>query len=216
MKILGFSRLPDHSLFSRYKHRFGAHLPRIMMILNAGIMEEDPGYMTLLGIDSTKLEAYSKNDDGAGWGFDHVKRRFYYGYKAHLVYDLPSMTPICYTVTPANRHDNTKTRPLVKRLGARLFKAVAILADKAYDTIENVEDHLKVGVLFIAARNKRNAKKPVNKYRVQDRLEIPDGSLDQLYKNRMDCEHANFLLKGQLNLSDLKPPEEKKSGPRSA
>lgn len=134
----------------------------------------------------------------------HVKRRFYYDYKAHIVYDLLSMTPIYYTVTLANRHDNTQTRLLIKRLGARLLKAVAILADKAYDTVENVEDHLKVGVLFIAARNKRNTKKLVNKYRVQDRLKIPEDTLEQLYKNRMDCEHANFRLKGHLGLTDLK------------
>ncbi len=63
------------------------------------------------------------------------------------------MTPICHTVTRANRHDNTQTRPLVKRLGA----------------------HLK----------------------------LTDEKIDHLYKNRMDCEHANFLLKEQLSLSDF-------------
>jgi hypothetical protein len=120
------------------------------------------------------------------------------------------MTPVCYTLTPANRHDNTQTRPLVKQLGARLFKVNTILADKAYDTRENIENHGMAGVLFIAARNKRNTKKPVNKYRVQDYLELSEEKVDQLYKNRMDCEHANFLLKGQLGLSDLKTTGRKK------
>lgn len=210
MKNLGFHRLPDHSLFSRYKKRFGEHIPRIMAIINTGIMKEEPLHMSLLGIDSTKLESFSLKDMDAAWGYDHVKGRFYYGYKVHLLYDLQSMTPICYTVTPANRHDNTQVKSLIKRLGARLLKVNAMLADKAYDTRENIENHGEVGVLFIAARNKRNAKKPVNKYRIQDYFKIADEKIDQLYKNRMDCEHANFLLKEQLGLSDLKTTGRKK------
>jgi len=120
------------------------------------------------------------------------------------------MVPVCYTLTPANRHDNTQTKPLVKRLGARLFKVNTILADKAYDTKENILNHGEVGVLFIAARNKRNTKKSVNKYRIQDYLKLAEEKIDQLYKNRMDCEHANFLLKGQPGLSDLKTIGRKK------
>jgi hypothetical protein len=204
MKNLGFQKLPDHSLFSRYKQQFGEHVPRIMMIINTSIMNEEPLHMSVLGIDSTKVEAYSLKDTDAAWGYDHIKRKFYYGYKVHLLYDLQSMTPVCYTVTTANRHDNTQTRPLVKRLGARLLKVNTILADKAYDTRENIENHLQAGVLFIAARNKRNTKKPVNKYRIQDYIKISEEDLNQLYKNRMDCEHANFLLKEHLGLSDLK------------
>ncbi len=119
MKILGFNRLPDHSMFSRYKQRLGDHIPRIMTIINTSIMREEPLHMSILGIDSTKLEAFSREDMDADWGFDHVRRNFYYGYKVHLLYDLQSMTPVCYTVTKANRHDNTQITPLVKRLGAR-------------------------------------------------------------------------------------------------
>src|SRR5208337_388049 len=96
----------------------------------------------------------SLKDTDAAWGYDHIKRKFYYGYKVHLLYDLQSMTPVCYTVTTANRHDNTQ--------------------------------------------------KPVNKYRIQDYIKISEEDLNQLYKNRMDCEHANFLLKEHLGLSDLK------------
>jgi hypothetical protein len=210
MKNLDFDKLPHHSLFSRYKQRLGEHIPRIMMIINTSIMEEEPLHMSLLGIDSTKVEAYSLKDEDAAWGFDHVRKKFYYGYKVHLLYNLDSMTPVCYTLTPANRHDNTQTRPLVKRLDARLFRVNAILADKAYDTRENILNHGVVGVLFIAARNKRNTKKPVNKYRVQDYFKFAEEKIDQLYKNRVDCEHANFLLKEQPGLSNLKTTGRKK------
>lgn len=152
------------------------------MIITREIMVEEALHMSLLGIDSTKVEASSRKDEDADWGYDHVHKNYYYGYKAHLLYDLGSMTPVCYAITPANDHDNTQTTPLVKRLGARLLKVNAILADKAYDTRENIEKHLEVGVLFIAARNKRNTKKQVNKYRIQDYLNISDEEIDHIYK----------------------------------
>ena len=50
----------------------------------------------------------------------------------------------------------------------------------------------------------------MNKYRIQDYFKLADEELDQIYKNRMDCEHANFLLKEQLGLSDLKTTGRKK------
>jgi len=203
MKILGFNRLPDHSLFSRYKKRLGDHIPRIMTIINTSIMNEEPLHMSMLGIDSTKLDAFSLEDGDAALGFDHVRKKFYFGYKVHLLYDLQSMTPICYTVTKANRHDNTQTTPLIKRLGARLFKVNTILADNAYDTRENIEKHGDACVLFIAARNKRNTKKPVNKYRIQDHINMPDEEIDRIYKNRMDYEHANFLPKEHFDLTNF-------------
>ena len=108
MKNLSFKKLPHHSLFSRYKQRFGDHIPRIMMILNASIMKEEPLHTSLPGIDNTKPEAFSMKDMDATWSFDHIGGRYNFGYKVHLLYDLPSMTPICCTVTGANYHDNTQ------------------------------------------------------------------------------------------------------------
>lgn len=43
----------------------------------------------------------------------------------------------------------------------------------------------------------------MNKYRIQDYLKLGDEELDRIYKNRMDCEHANFLLKEHLGLKDF-------------
>jgi len=51
----------------------------------------------------------------------------------------------------------------------------------------------------------------VNKYPIQDYLDLANEKIKQLYKSRTDCEHAKFLLKGQLVLSDLKNAG-KKSG----
>jgi len=203
LMILGFHKLPDHSLFSRYKQRFGEHIPRIMTILNTSIRELEPLYGTLLGIDSTKIHSYGYDIDAA-WGYDHIEHRYFYGYRASILHDLDTLTPICYTVTPANKHDNTQVTPLLKKHGTSLLHANIILADKAYDTKENIEKLLGVNVLFITARNKRNSKKQENKYRIQDYTKIKTQTLDQLYKCRMDCEHVNFLLKEHLPLTNIK------------
>lgn len=164
----------------------------------------NPGHLSLLGVNSTKLEALTRKDESATWGYDHVYHRYYYGYKVHLLYNLGTLASVCFTVVPANKHDNTQTTPLIKRLGARLLQVFAIVADNVYDTKKNINDHLAVGVLFIAARNKRKSKTPTNKYRIQNYLEMSDEAVNRLYKNRQDCEHANFLLKEQLQLTDLK------------
>ena len=127
-----------------------------MDILNSEILRRNSGHLSLLGVDSTKLEAFTRKDADATGGYDHVHHQFYYGYKVHLLYDLGTLAPVCFTVVRANKHDNTQTTPLIKLLGARLLQTSAILADKAYDTKKNIQDHLTLGILFIAAKNKRN------------------------------------------------------------
>lgn len=171
--------------------------------MNTSIRELEPMYGTLLGIDSTKIPSYGFDADAA-WGYDHIQHRYVYGYRTSILHDLDTLTPICYTVTPANLHDNTQVTPLLKKHGTSLLHAYAILADKAYDTKENIEKLLGADVLFIAARNKRNSKKQENKYRIQDYTKLKTETLDQLYKNRMDCEHVNFLLKEHLPLTNIK------------
>ena len=158
LMILGFHKLPDHSLFSRYKQRFSDHIPRIMTILNTSIRELEPMYGTLLGIDSTKIPSYGYDTD-ARWGYDHIEHRYFYGYRASILHDLDTLTPICYTLTPANLHDNTQVTPLLKKHGTNLLHAYAILADKAYDTKENIEKLLRVDVLFVAPRKQEELQK---------------------------------------------------------
>ncbi|AFD00248.1 hypothetical protein Mtc_1496 [Methanocella conradii HZ254] len=148
-----------------------------------------PSHMSILGIDSTKLEAYSRKDMDAGWGYDHINHNIMA--TRSTCYTNGTLAPICYTVTPANKHDNTQTTPLIKRLGARLLQAFAI-PGMAYDAKKNVTIHLALGILFITMRNQRGEKTPTNKYRLQDYHNISEETLDRYYKNRMDCEHANI------------------------
>lgn len=197
MNILGFKRVPDKSTFSRFKNEFD--LDRVMTILLSMITSLDPDFMSVVGVDSTDIHAFRKDPD-ARWGFDPIEKVNYYGYKVHMLYDLFTLTPITFLVTPANVHDTIKLRPLIKKHGSQTLKIRVLFADRGYDSIENHELMLKAGTTLICKRNKRNSKKPLTKYRLLDQVEYFESFINQLYKKRMDCEYTNNLLKERLDL----------------
>lgn len=102
MNILGLEGLPSDSVFIRFKQELGESMDRIMTITVGMIRKENPWLFKALGIDSTKIEAYSRKDRQAGWGWDHLTKKCYKGYKAHILYDLESLTPVSYTLTSAS------------------------------------------------------------------------------------------------------------------
>ena len=124
----------------------------------------------------------------------------YYGYKIHLLYDLPTLAPICSVVTPANIHDTTQLLPLLKKMGARILLMNGLFADIAYDSKEHVERLYPVGIPMINRINRRNSKKELPRYRLQEYIPFHDITMNKLYKNRMHCEYTNYLLKEHLNL----------------
>src|SRR5271169_2697458 len=47
LKIFGLCRMPDHSLFSKYKRELSMHIDRIITILTSMARSEDHGFMRL-------------------------------------------------------------------------------------------------------------------------------------------------------------------------
>jgi len=94
------------STFSRFKDE--VDVDRIMVILTGMVREAYPDFMCMAGVDSTSLDAHCKKDPDAAWGYDHITGENYYGYKIHIMYDLPTLAPLCHIVTPANDHDVTQ------------------------------------------------------------------------------------------------------------
>ena len=199
LNILGLEGLPSDSVISRFKQEHGKSIDRIINML-AGMLRKEGLQLRVLGVDSTKVEAYSKKDREAGWGWDHMTKKYYKGYKANMFYDLKSLTPIAYTVTSASVHDNTQIKPLFRKLGANTLRVIALLGDKAYDSKHNIESLAHIGATMINPRNKRKSKKPKKKYRLQDYCQIHGNKLNKIYKNRYDCEVTNKLLKEHLAL----------------
>lgn len=199
MNILGFDHLPSESTFSRFKEK--VDIERIMTLLNTMIRKETPYYMRIVGVDSTPIRACKKDPD-ARWGYDHIHKCWYYGYKAHMFYDLPTLTPLCFTLTPANVHDSTQLKPLVEKHSTNTMLIKGLFADSAYDSKKNVKTMASIGITMINRLNKRKSKTK-HKYRVQDYTPIHGNTLNHLYKNRMNCEYTNQLLKERLNMNQV-------------
>ena len=177
MKILGLDCLPHDSVFSRFKRELGGSIDRIVLLLTGKLCDLDLDMFVKLGADSTKLEA-RKKDGQAGWGYDHIDRRFYKGYKVHLLYDTRLLVPVSFTVTSASVHDNTVLRRLTGKLGAGILKAVGLFVDRAYDSKANVEDFARAGVTVINRKNKRDSKNLKRKYRLQDYCQVHGNRLN--------------------------------------
>jgi len=204
MRILGLDRLPHDSVFSNFKKVLGKTMDRMVARLTGMLHKHYPDLFARLGVDSTKVEAFTKKDKQAGWGYDHISKSFYKGYKVHLLYNTGLLVPVSYTVTSASVHDNTQLRPLVGKLGAGILLASGLIGDRAYDSRANVEDFIRVGVTMINRKNKRKSKKIKGKYRLQDYVKVHGNLLNHLYKKRLDCEVTNNLLKEHLHLTSTR------------
>jgi IS5 family transposase len=200
MKILGLESLPHDSVFTRYKRELGEHMDKIISMLVGMLKNLDPELYQELGIDSTKLEAYTYKDKQAGWGYDHIAKRYYKGYKIHLLYNTRHAVPLAYTVTSAKVHDNKQFKPLIKKLGAGILETIGLYADSAYDSEDNVETLASIRTTMINRRNKRNSKNKYPKYRIQYYCQVHGNKLNHLYKKRIECEVTNGLLKEHLYL----------------
>ncbi|CAJ35536.1 transposase [Methanocella arvoryzae] len=202
LEFLGFNQLPSESTFSRFKESI--EIDRIMRILRSMIRDKDPDFMCMVGVDSTSLPAFNKTDPDAAWGYDHIADEMYYGYKIHLLYDLPTLAPICSVVTPANIHDTTQVLPLLEKMGSHSLLMNGLFADIAYDSREHIERLYPLGIPMINRTNRRNTKKELPRYRIQEIIPFHDITLNKLYKNRMHCEYTNYLLKEHLTLKRVK------------
>ncbi len=202
MKILGFDHLPSESTFSRFKDQVDTD--RIMVLLTSMIWKKEEDFMSMVGVDSTSLPAFSRHDPDAAWGYDHINEEMYYGYKIHLFYDLVTLAPICSIVTPANMHDTTQLLPLQRKMGSRILLVKGLFGDIAYDSKEHVERIYPIGIPLINRVNRRNSKKMLPRYRIQEYIPFHDITMNKLYKNRMHCEYTNYLLKEHLDLKRVK------------
>ena len=86
-------------------------MDRLVSILTGKLHELDSEMFVSCGGKSTKIEECRK-DGQAGWGYDHIDKRFYKGYKVHLFFDTRRLVPISFMVTSASVHDNNVLRRL--------------------------------------------------------------------------------------------------------
>jgi len=133
---LGFDNAPDIGSFSNFLKRIGV---KTFEQLFTAVVQQllDEGFLNLhmVAQDGSILEANS-DDPEAGWGWDHIKKEYVYGYKIHVTVDVNTELAVTLNVTKAGVHDSkefhnlyTKTKAYKTRFPTRCFTA-----DKAYDS----------------------------------------------------------------------------------
>jgi len=135
-RMLGFKNTPDIGSFSHFLERIGVQtFEQLFQVVVQQLLDE--GFLNLhfVAQDGSILEA-NLDDREAGWGWDHIKEDFVYGYKIHVVVDVNTELPITLSVTKANVHDSkefTRLYQNIKNYKTR-FPTRFYTADKAFDS----------------------------------------------------------------------------------
>jgi len=135
-RYLGFSKTPDIGTFSHFLNRIGESLfEELFSQIVQQLLKHHFLSRHCIAIDGSILVA-NLDDTEAGWGWDHIKKCYVYGYKIHVIVDTKTELPIALYFTKANVHDSKAFTPLyhqVKSYDTR-FNIVSFLADKGYDS----------------------------------------------------------------------------------
>ena len=149
-------KVPHRSTISRVFGKLAAN-PWVLHYMLAGLVnsvhELRPDFGKVLAIDSTGAPAYCNpqnektRDQEAAWGKVHDPRSkepdrmvWIYGWKVHVVVDVPTHLPIAFDVSPANENDSPYLRKLFRWCmeNYERFDPAVVAADKGYDGKENV------------------------------------------------------------------------------
>jgi transposase len=148
-RYLGFSKTPDIGTFSHFLKRIRETIFEelfnkvVQQLLNHHFLSRH-----CIAIDGSILEA-SLDDKQAGWGWDHIKKEYVYGYKVHVIVDCKTELPLALYFTKANVHDSKAFAPLYSQMKYydSPFRIVSFLADKGYDSSKIrqtlLNDHVK-------------------------------------------------------------------------
>jgi IS5 family transposase len=133
---LGFDNVPDIGSFTHFIQRIGpSTFEQLFTIITQQLLDEGFLNLHIVAQDGSILEA-NLDDPEAGWGWDHIKEKYVYGYKIHVTVDVNTELPVTLCVTKANVHDSKEfTRLYTKiKLYKTRFPTKFYTADKAYDS----------------------------------------------------------------------------------
>ena len=153
----GNLKIPSRSTVSRVFGKLAKNpwvLHAMLVQLSDAVHELRPDFGKVVAIDSTGVPAYCNpnnvetRDQEAAWGKVHDPRSkepdgmvWIYGWKIHALVDYFTGLPIAIAVSPANEHDSPYLRNLLAWCSKNYswFAPAIVLADKGYDSRENVE-----------------------------------------------------------------------------
>jgi hypothetical protein len=140
---LGLSQIPDRTTIGRWWSRYLTTLQALFK-KSAGIIRKLLTTTHLI-VDSTPL--IDLHDMEAQWGFG--SRGPFKGFKLHVVVNQYGL-PLNAAVTAGNRFDSKLLPELIDDL-----EAPFVVADAAYDTLENIDAVKAIGAIPIIAVNPR-------------------------------------------------------------
>jgi len=135
-RTLKFKKTPDIGSFSHFLKRTGVQTFEklfqsvVQQLINEGFLN-----LHMVAQDGSILEG-NQGDKQGGWGWDHIDKKYVYGYKIHVIVDVNTELPVTLCVTKAGTHDSTQFPVLynnVKSYNTR-FPTRFYTADKAYDS----------------------------------------------------------------------------------
>lgn len=146
--------IPSQPTFSRFVTRLSkptssVMVKNIMRRLVRRCFDRLPGFGKVVAVDSTTLKAWSNgakrrtngkhSDDDAGWSVKTAtdgKKRYTWGFKAHLLCDAEYELPISVDVTAGNVHDVRRASPLLRQgtYADSRFWPKYVLGDAAYSS----------------------------------------------------------------------------------
>jgi len=192
-RYLGFQSTPDIGSFSHFLKRIGTHtFEQLFQVVAQQLLDEGFLNLHMLAQDGSLLGG-NLDDKQAGWGWDHIREEFVYGYKIHVIVDTYTELPVTLSVTKANVHDSKEFVRLyqnIKNYKTR-FPTRFYTADKAYDSRKIRKTLFRDNVTPIIKASKT---------RIKPRY--PKGFLKR-YAKRVSVERFFSRLKEFLDLKKL-------------
>jgi hypothetical protein len=157
-------KTPSQPTINRFKHKLGVEGFRKVF---KGLVEKLVGGGVIDGsaevVDATPMEAF-RSDSDAEWGFK-AKNNPFFGYKISVISDFKAELPVEVMISPANQHENSAFKPLVKAAKRRGLKASRICGDAIHDNDATRRFVEALGARAFIDQNprRRRGKKPASK-----------------------------------------------------
>jgi len=193
-RTLGFKKPPDISSFSHFLQRIGVEtFEQLFQVVVQQLLDQGFLNLHMIAQDGSILEA-NTGDRDAGWGWDHIKEKYVYGYKIHVTVDVNTELPVTLSVTKAGVHDSKEFQRLyqnIKNYKTR-FPTRFYTADKAYDSSSIRTPLLRDEIQPIIKASKTKIKPQYPKWFLEK------------YKKRTSVERFFSRLKRFLDLKKLR------------
>jgi len=192
-KACGFrKKIPDQSWINRFRDAVADLLPEIFYELVNKLKQLGVVSGRDWSIDATHVDAYAnkyrkkKSDPDATWGYKNSQKKWFFGYKTHIVCDSEQELPIGYSVTTGCVHDSKPANPLLNKTRQKTkMMPERVRGDGAYNSTNIRENIRHYGAIDdIPHKGEARKKKKENK--------------------RASIEHINSRQKEHFNLNNLK------------